>query len=111
MPAAAFVFWPPDCQCHGLEVTTAVTTLVIFWAILGLATLALALYRKFVSMREDDYLHLSAGEERLIPQQVAIFRRIGAIDRWGITMTIVTVILGLGLAALYLYQVAQSQYR
>jgi uncharacterized membrane protein len=82
------------------------TAFVIFWAILGLATLALALYRKFVTMREDDYLHLSAGEERQIPQQVATFRKIGKIDRWGITMTIVTVVLGLALAALYLYQAA-----
>ena len=86
------------------------TTFVIFWAILGVATLALALYRKFVTMREDDYLHLAAGEERLIPQQVATFRRIGVIDKWGITMTIVTVILGLALAALYLYQAALRQY-
>ncbi|MBZ5634250.1 MAG: hypothetical protein LAO55_14105 [Acidobacteriia bacterium] len=86
------------------------TTFVIFWAILGLATLALALYRKFVTMREDDYLHLAAGEERLIPQQVATFRKIGAIDRWGITMTIVTVILGLALAALYLYEAAMRTY-
>ena len=82
------------------------TTFVIFWAILGIATLALALYRKFVTMREDDYVHLAAGEERLIPQQVATFKRIGAIDRWGVTMTIVTVVLGLALAALYLYQAA-----
>jgi len=87
-----------------------VTTFVIFWAILGAATLGLALYRKFVSMREDDYLHLSAGEERLIPQQVATFRKIGVIDKWGITLTIVTVALGLALAALYLYQAALSQY-
>lgn len=87
------------------------TALVIFWAILGFATLALALYRKFVSMKEDDYLHLSAGEERLIPQQVAIFRKIGSIDRWGITMTIITVLLGLALAAFYLYRVAMSQYQ
>ena len=86
------------------------TTFVIFWAILGVATLALALYRKFVTMREDDYLHLAAGEERLIPQQVATFRRIGVIDKWGITMTIVTVIRGLALAGLYLYQAALRQY-
>jgi hypothetical protein len=86
------------------------TAFVIFWAILGVATLALALYRKFVSMREDDYVHLSAGEERLIPQQVATFKTIGAIDRWGITMTIVTVVFGLALAALYLYRIVLSQY-
>jgi hypothetical protein len=86
------------------------TTFVIFWAILGVATLALALYRKFVTMREDDYVHLSAGEERLIPQQVATFKKIGAIDKWGITMTIITVVLGLALAALYLYQAAVRNY-
>ena len=86
------------------------TAFVIFWAILGVATLALALYRKFVSMREDDYVHLSAGEERLIPQQVATFKKIGVIDKWGITMTIVTVVLGLALAALYLYQAVLRQY-
>jgi hypothetical protein len=94
-----------------LEVTTAVTAFVIFWAILGLATLALALYRKFVSMREDDYLHLSAGEERLIPQQVATFRKLGAIDRWGVTMTIVTLALGLALAILYIYEASLRQYQ
>jgi hypothetical protein len=89
---------------------TTMTAFVIFWAILGVATLGLALYRKFVSMREDDYVHLSAGEERLIPQQVATFKKIGAIDRWGITMTIVTVVFGLALAALYLYRIVLSQY-
>jgi hypothetical protein len=82
------------------------TPYVIFWAVLGFGTLGLALYRKFVSLREDDYLHLSAGEERLIPQQVATFRKLGTIDRWGVTLTIVTVAMGLVLAALYLYQAA-----
>jgi len=86
------------------------TAFVIFWTILGVATLALALYRKFVTMREDDYVHLSAGEERLIPQQVATFKKIGVIDKWGITMTIVTVVFGLALAALYLYQIVLRQY-
>jgi hypothetical protein len=62
-------------------------------------------------MREDDYVHLSAAEERLIPQQVATFRKIGSIDKWGITMTIVTVALGLALAALYLYQAAMRTYQ
>jgi hypothetical protein len=80
------------------------TPLMIFWAMLGAATLGLALYRKFVSLREDDYLHLAAAEERLIPQQVATFRKLQTIDRWGITLTVVTVVLGMGLVAAYLYQ-------
>jgi hypothetical protein len=84
------------------------TPYVIFWAVLGFGTLALALYRKFVSMKEDDYLHLSAGEEHLIPQQVATFNKLGTIDRWGVTMTIVTVGLGLVLAGFYLYRAAAA---
>lgn len=87
------------------------TTFVIFWAVLGFATLALAGYRKLASMREDSFLHLSPGAEGLIPQQVAMSRKIGSIDRWGIAMTIVTLVLGLALAGLYIYQVVLSQYR
>jgi hypothetical protein len=86
------------------------TAFEISWTILGVATLALALYRKFVSMREDDWLHLAASEERLIPQQVATFQKLGRIDRWGITLTILTAALGLVLAALYLYQAALRHY-
>jgi hypothetical protein len=82
------------------------TPYVIFSAVLGLGTLGLALYRKLVSMREDGYLHLSAGEERLIPQQVATFRKLGKIDWWGVTLTIISVALGLVLAAWHLYQAA-----
>ena len=83
------------------------TTFVIFWAILGLATLGLAVYRKLASMREDSFLHLSSGAEHVIPQQVAMSRKLGAIDRWGIALTIATLVLGLALAGIYVYQAAQ----
>jgi hypothetical protein len=80
--------------------------LVFVWAILGAVTLALALYRKILMMREDPYVHLDEGEQRMIPQQVATFRRINSVDRWGISLTIFTAIFGLALAGAYLYQVA-----
>jgi len=51
-------------------------------------------------------VHLSPGAEGLIPQQVAMSRKIGSIDRWGIAMTIVTLVLGLALAGIYIYQAA-----
>jgi hypothetical protein len=57
-------------------------------------------------MREDPFVHLSPGAEGLIPQQVAMSRKLSSIDRWGITMTIVTLVLGLALAAIYIYQAA-----
>ena len=82
------------------------TQLVFVWAILGAVTLALALYRKVLMMREDPYVHIDEGEQRLIPQQVATFRKIEKVDHWGISLTIVTAVFGLALAGAYLYQVA-----
>ena len=86
------------------------TPFVIFWAILGLATLGLALYRIILALHEDDALHLSAGEERMIPGQLAEFRKLGLIDRWGITLTVGTIGFGLALAGFYIYQVILRQY-
>lgn len=74
------------------------------WIMLALVVLALALYRKFVSAHEEDrYLHISQGEGRLIPHQIAVNRRIETIDRWGETLTVVTLLIGIGLACSYLY--------
>ena len=80
------------------------TTLVTIWVLLGVTTLALALYRKFLSTREDRYVHISEGEQRYIPQQVAAFKRIGCVDRWGISLTILTALFGLGLVVTYIVQ-------
>jgi len=82
------------------------TQLIAVWTVLGVVTLALALYRKVLMMREDPYVHIDEGEQRLIPQQVATFRKIEKVDHWGISLTIVTAVFGLALAGAYLYQVA-----
>src|SRR5690349_21001596 len=96
--------WPRNCTCKPQKGVSTMTSLVILWIGLGVITLALALYRKFVSMKEDDYLHIGEGEAGLIPQQVAVGNRLEWIDKWGKALTVVTVLLGLGLAAAYLYQ-------
>src|SRR5712691_11836476 len=81
------------------------TFVVSIWAVLGIVTLALAIYRgAFAAHREEDVVHLGSGEEREIPKQTALARRMDAIDRWGKTLTIIVVLIGLGLAAAYLYQ-------
>jgi len=84
------------------------TQLVLIWAGFGILTLGLALYRKILAMREDPYEHLASGEQRMIPEQVAKFKRIGAVDDWGIALTILTIVSGLALAGLYVYQVMQN---
>jgi hypothetical protein len=87
------------------------TPFVVLWAVLGLFTLGLALYRIILALHEDDCVHLVAAEQRLIPHQLAVFHKIGLVDRWGITLTIVTVVFGFALGAFYIYQVFLSQYR
>jgi uncharacterized membrane protein len=80
------------------------TPAVVIWVILALATLGLALYRKLISAGEEDLIHLGPGEERHIPEQVALEAKLDAIDRWGKILTVITVLVGLAMAAVYLYQ-------
>ena len=80
------------------------TPAVVIWIILAIATLGLALYRKLISASEEDLIHLGPGEERRIPQQVALETKLAAIDRWGKILTVITVLVGLAMAAVYLYQ-------
>ena len=72
--------------------------------LLALFVLGLALYRKFLSAHEEDrYVHISEGEARFIPHQVAVNQKIDKIDRWGEALTIATLVAGMGLATAYLY--------
>jgi hypothetical protein len=81
------------------------TLVVTVGAVLGIVTLALAVYRTvFAAHSEEDIVRLGPGEEREVPKQAALARKMDAIDRWGKTLTILVVVIGLGLAAAYLYQ-------
>ena len=53
-------------------------------------------------------VHLGAGEEKEIPRQVSLARKMDAIDSWGKTMTVIIAVIGLGLATTYLYQAWES---
>ena len=86
-----------------------ITLAVTLWVALGIATLGLAVYRRLLSVHsENDVLHLGAGEEKEIPGQVLLAQKMDSIDRWGKMMTVITLVIGLGLAAAYLYQVMES---
>lgn len=85
------------------------TLVVGFWMVLGIATLVLAVYRQiFSAHNENDVVHLGPGEEKEISRQVLLARKIGFIDRWGKGMTVITILIGLGLATSYLYQAWES---
>jgi hypothetical protein len=78
------------------------TPFVIAWACLAVVVIGLAIFRNLTALHEDDNLHLSASEQKLIPAQMAIFKQLDKIDRWGKTLTVITVAMGLVLASIYI---------
>lgn len=78
---------------------------IAIWSVFGVVVLGLALYRKVLTFHGDDeFVHLADGEERLIPQQVALGHKLEFIDRWGKGLTVFTVALGVLIAGVFLYQ-------
>ena len=59
-------------------------------------------WRKVVSRQEDDSLHVLDGGA--VTHQVDVTHKLDVIDKWGKILTVVTVVYGLILGALYLYQ-------
>jgi hypothetical protein len=82
---------------------------VVLWSLLAVAVLGLALYRKLITIHGDDeFIHLGPGEEKLIPQQVALGRRLDFVDRWGKALTILTAAFGLLIVSVFLYLAWQA---
>jgi hypothetical protein len=74
----------------------------VFWGVLAIAVVFLIFYRKAVASHEDDSLHLEGGASM---QQMSMAHRLALIDRWGKTLTVLVMVYGIALAAIYLYQV------
>lgn len=74
----------------------------IFWGVLAIAVIVLIFYRKSVTAHEDDSIHLEGNGPA---EQISLGHRVAVIDRWGKSLTVVTVVFGLALAAIYCYQI------
>lgn len=72
----------------------------IGWAVLAVIVLVLAIMRRTVASHEDDSIHLTDGGAA-VGEQVAMAKKLEGIDKWGKILTIILVITGLILAALY----------
>ena len=75
----------------------------VLWALLAVIVLALIAYRKVVSNKEDETLHLGSGAEAIPAQQVVIAHKLDVIDKWGKLLTVVAVVYGLALLGFYTY--------
>ena len=74
------------------------------WILLVTVVLLLALYRLMITRGDYTVLHVRRSELSLIPEQIKHDRRLRGVDLWGQLLTVVSLIIGLALAAVYLYK-------
>jgi len=75
----------------------------VLWALLAIVVLGLIVYRKLVSSKEEETLHLADAAEA--SHQAVIAHKLDWIDKWGKLLTVVALVYGLLLAAAYTYHV------
>ena len=74
--------------------------LLVVWMVLALSVLALFLWRQGVARGGDDSLHVMHGT---LTDQTSLAQKLEVIDKWGKIATVVTDVLGLLIAAAYIY--------
>ena len=80
----------------------------IIWFVLTLTVIGLAIARKIAARNEDDLVHLAAGAERAISQQVAVANKLEWFDHWGKTLTVASGLFALVLVSIMLYTAWQD---
>jgi hypothetical protein len=76
--------------------------LTVIWGLLALVVLAMAGYRKMISVKEEETLHL--GDPVETNHQVQIAQKLEVVDKWGKLLTVVVAAYGLLLLIAYTYQ-------
>ena len=74
--------------------------LIIVWSVLAVVVLGLFFWRQAIARSEDDSLHVMHGT---ITSQTTLSQKLDVIDKWGKILTVITVVLGLLIAAAYIY--------
>ena len=83
--------------------TTNYIPFLVVWGLMALSVLALIIWRRQVSQDEDDSLHVLEGDTA-VTRQVVVAHKLEVIDKWGKMLTVLTVVFGIVLAAVYFYQ-------
>lgn len=78
---------------------------LVAWGALTLVVIFLAVYRKSLSGKEDDTLHLNNMGTGAVAAQESLAAKLAMIDKWGKLLTIVSVVAGIALAGWYIYYV------
>jgi len=75
----------------------------VVWACIAGAAIVVALYRKFITRNEDDYIHVAEGEAKAIPHQIEMAQKLDVIDKWEKILLITAALTGVALGAAYIY--------
>jgi len=78
---------------------TLLTYALALWILMALGVLILFIYRSTLTSHEDDTLHVEHLVEKTADQQL-LAAKVGPVDRWGKTLTVIAVVYGI-LIALY----------
>ena len=76
----------------------------VLWMALALVVIGLIAYRKWIAKDEDDSLHIADSEMGMVSRQVVVANKLEVVDRWGKALTVVALVYGLAVAAIYLLQ-------
>ena len=76
---------------------------LVLWAIVIVALVVVAFWRRSVAVQEDPALHLGAAHAGTAAEQLALAKKLGQIDKWMKLLSLVVIVFGvlLGAAALY----------
>ena len=78
------------------------------WGVLVLAVVVLAVYRSRLAGHIDELVHLEDTATGIVSDQAQTAQRLNVIDRWGKGLTVVAVVTGLALGAVFMYQIWQQ---
>ena len=82
------------------------TPYLVAWAVVAAATISLMIYHAVIGGHES--LHVAGGGDRLVAQQQAMFKKLGAVERWTKILLILTVVYGVVLGGGYLYHLLRQ---
>lgn len=78
------------------------TPFAVLWGLLAMVVLLMAGYRKTISSKEEDTLHLTNPVE--VNHQAVIGHKLDVVDKWGKLLTVIAAVYGLLLVLAYTYQ-------
>ena len=83
-------------------------TYVAIWTVLVIAVLIIEAVRRFAARDEDDMLHVRDSEVQIVAKQRTMAHSLEVIDRWRGWLFAVTIVFGIALGAVWLYNAWQA---